>query len=87
MNDIPAAYENTLHHLLEKIRTEPWQTWWAAGAEEVLEIWYDFAAAKAGVTIRYTPGRWRATIRRPARPPSPAPWIRRRSPGRTSTPC
>jgi hypothetical protein len=53
MNDIPAAYESTLHTLLEQIRTGPWQTWWAAGANDVLEIWYDFAAAKTGITVRH----------------------------------
>jgi len=66
MNGIPADYQNTLHTLLEQIRTTPWQAWWAAGANDVLEIWYDFAAAKAGVTIRHAQGRWRTTIRRPA---------------------
>jgi hypothetical protein len=66
MNDIPAGYETTLHTLLERIQTEPWQAWWAAGATDVLEIWYDFAAARAGVTIRHGHGRWRTTIRRPA---------------------
>ncbi|MEU3458239.1 hypothetical protein ABZ671_32370 [Micromonospora sp. NPDC006766] len=66
MNGIPAGYQNTLHTLLEQIRATPWQAWWAAGANDVLEIWYDFAAAKAGVTIRHAHGRWRTTIRRPA---------------------
>jgi hypothetical protein len=66
MNGVPAAYETALRTLLEQIRTPVWQAWWAAGTDEVLEIWYDFAAADVGVAIRHTRSRWRATIRRPA---------------------
>ena len=66
MNGIPADYETTLHALLEQLSTPPWQAWWAAGTEEVLEIWYDFAAATTAVSIRHAHNRWRATIRRPA---------------------
>ncbi|WP_328471125.1 hypothetical protein OHA21_06420 [Actinoplanes sp. NBC_00393] len=72
MNDVPAAYQDTLDELLDQVRSEPWQAWWAAGAEEVLEIWYDFAAAKPGVTVRHGNGRWRTTIRRPSFPGDPA---------------
>ncbi|AEV85222.1 hypothetical protein ACWT_4202 [Actinoplanes sp. SE50] len=66
MNGIPAGYETTLHALLEQLCTPPWQAWWAAGTQGVLEIRYDFAAAATAISIRHAHHRWRATIRRPA---------------------
>jgi hypothetical protein len=38
MNGIPAAYEEPLHHLLDRLQSEPWQAWWAAEADDPLEI-------------------------------------------------
>ncbi|MGX6607066.1 hypothetical protein ACWKSP_33830 [Micromonosporaceae bacterium Da 78-11] len=67
MNDVPDAYVTVLRRMLDRLATPPWQTWWSAGRDQVLEIWYDFAATATatGTTTRRRRGTLRTTIRRP----------------------
>jgi hypothetical protein len=65
MHDVPDAYATALHALLDQLNAPGWQTWWSAGSDQVLEMWYDFAAAAAGPAARRSGGRLRTTIRRP----------------------
>jgi hypothetical protein len=64
-NDVPDAYLTTLNGLLEQLTGPQWQRWWSAGEDEVLEVWYDFAAASAGIAARRSGDKLRVTIRRP----------------------
>ncbi len=62
---VPDAYLDTLHGLLDQLGEPPWQAWWAAAGDRVLEIWYDFAAAAEGPAARRAKGTLKVTIRRP----------------------
>ncbi|MEY2503673.1 MAG: hypothetical protein QOI07_4010 [Verrucomicrobiota bacterium] len=64
-NDVPDAYMAALNGLLGQLSGPPWQRWWSAGTDEVLEVWYDFAAASVGIAARRSGGKLRVTIRRP----------------------
>jgi hypothetical protein len=66
MNDVPDAYVTALHGLLDQLRAPQWQAWWSTGSDQVLEIWYDFAATTAGTAARRGGDTLRTTIRRPA---------------------
>lgn len=63
---VPDSYWTRLHHYLEQLTSSPWQAWWSAGGDGVLEIWYDTAGVTTGVTARRFTDGLRVRIRRPA---------------------
>jgi hypothetical protein len=64
-NDVPRKYQATLTRLLDAVTAPPWQTWWAASGETLLEIWYDFEPRAAGARVRRGRNRVKASIDRP----------------------
>jgi hypothetical protein len=65
MNDVPHAYAQALHALLEQLLAPPWQTWWSDANRTVLQISYDFAAIDTGIDVRRSKDTLQATILRP----------------------
>jgi hypothetical protein len=65
MNGVPQAYANALDGLLGQLSGPQWRTWWSAADQEVLEIFYDFAATTTGIAARRAGNTLRTTIRRP----------------------
>jgi hypothetical protein len=64
MNGVPLRYSVTLGRLLDRMK-EHGEAWWADSDLAILEVEYDFSAAKPGIALRRGRNRLKATIKRP----------------------
>ena len=51
-NDVPTAYLDELHRLLDLLAGDAWARWWSASPVRLARIFYWFDAARPGVRVR-----------------------------------